>query len=112
LRARNGAARPAAVDWFDLEAAAEDAGVSPEQAAEQMRSGALHMEDHPEEAEDMAKDFPLGVLESRDERRDTPGVAYGSDLVDAGVAQDGVRDFAGHRGTRPTPTGRLRGSSV
>jgi hypothetical protein len=103
---------PAAIDWFDLEAAAEDVGIGPEVAAEHMLPGAVHMQDHPEEADDVVKDLPLGVLESSDERRDSLRVAYGSNLVDAGVAQDGKRDFAGHRGTRPTPTERFRESSV
>ena len=83
---------PAAIDWFDLEAAAEDAGLPPVEAAENILSGAIHMTDHPEEAKKGG--VALQLLKASHERRYTLGVAYGANLVDAGVAADGHRDFA------------------
>lgn len=105
---------PAAIDWFDLEAAAEDAGIAPECAAENILSGAIHMQEHPDEADDVEKDLlGLAVLKSSGERRYTLGVAYGANLVDAGVAADGKRDFAGPRAVEDAAWAFLRkGASV
>lgn len=77
-----------AIDWHDLKAAAKDAGINPERAAENILSGAMHMIEK-------SGDVACEVFKSEPERRYTLGLAYGANLPDVGKAQDGFRDFVG-----------------
>lgn len=78
----------AAIDWDDLKAAALDAEITPERAAENILSACEHM----------VKSEALvacEVVKASAERRYTLGVAYPANRPDVGRAADGFRDFAG-----------------
>lgn len=85
----------AAIDWADLAAAAHDAGIDPETAAENIMQGTLHMLAKKSALPEDDEPFGCQVIKASSERRYTLGLAYGANLPDAGVALDGFRDFAG-----------------
>lgn len=100
---------PAAIDWADLQAAGEDAGITPHQAAWNIVRGARAMAD----SEPAEKSFGVEVLKSEPERRYTLGLAYGANLPDVGKAADGFRDFAGPQALEDAAWSFLRkGASV
>lgn len=74
-----------ALVWDDLTAAATDAEISPEKAAENLLSATESMKE-------MAS--ALDVFKSTPELRYTLGVAYPVNRVDAGKGADGFQDFA------------------
>ena len=95
---------PASIDWADLQAAADDADLTPHQAAWNIVRGARGAADDADaddadDAEDGAavKGLEVGfeVVKAADEKRYTLGLAYGANLPDVGKAKDGHRDFAG-----------------
>lgn len=82
---------PAAIDWADFQAAADDAGITPRQAAWNVLRGVNAMSS----TDDAEKSVAVEVFKSEPERRYTLGLAYGANLPDVGKAADGYRDFAG-----------------
>lgn len=82
---------PAAIDWADFQAAADDAGITPRQAAWNVLRGVNAMSS----TDDAEKSVAVEVFKSEPERRYTLGLAYGANLPDVGKAADGYRDFVG-----------------
>lgn len=78
-----------AIDWADLQGAADDAGITPEMAAQNIVEGVRLV------TAQKGASVGCDVFKSESERRYTLGLAYGADLPDVGTAQDGFRDFVG-----------------
>ena len=101
----------ASIDWHDLQAAADDAGITPHQAAWNIVRGARAVAE--EENTEKSAEVGVEVLKSEPERRYTLGLAYGANLPDVGKAQDGYRDFAGPKALEDAAWSFLRkGASV
>ncbi|HVA05516.1 MAG TPA: XkdF-like putative serine protease domain-containing protein [Acidimicrobiales bacterium] len=74
--------------WSDITDAADDAGITPERATENMLSAAAH------EVAKAHQHVAVEVFKSADESQYTLGVAYPANRPDVGKAADGFQDFA------------------
>lgn len=94
---------PAAIDYADLSAAANDASISPGIAAKNIVETVALVDDAMK-----GEGVATAMVKSEPEQRYTLGLAYGANLPDVGKAADGFRDFVGEPALRDAAWSYMR----